>query len=73
MGAFRNPSLTFGALIGAATVRERSSSDAPFLAVIALVVRGRNRNVYACHDNRSLEDAVQIRTKNVGTNAGTAG
>ena len=37
LGAFRNPSLTFGALIGAANVRERSSSDARFLTVIALV------------------------------------
>jgi hypothetical protein len=36
LGAFRNPSLTFGALIGAANVRERSSSDARFLAVIVL-------------------------------------
>jgi hypothetical protein len=32
-----NPSLTFGALIGAANVRERSSSDARFLAVIVVV------------------------------------
>src|ERR1035438_5894782 len=38
-GALRNPFLTVGALIGAATVRERYSSGGHFLAVTLLVPR----------------------------------
>jgi hypothetical protein len=45
LGSFRNPSLTFGALIGTANVRERSSSDARFLAVGALVAQQSIRGI----------------------------